>query len=165
MAATCVDLVERFGDRYRVGYEQSYLAEHGDRGRADDAWLRIILCQHGHIMPWGGETLAAVTAKAGPVARRLAALRGVTLWQDGSDGATVLFPVTMFEAVAEVMLPRRRRRLSPENRRAAGERLARFRFPPAVGIAGEARDSTQGGRADLEHRRATTARLAAARDA
>ena len=74
----------------------------------------------GPYLPVGRSTLAAVTNKAGPIARKLAALPGVTLWQDGSDGVTVLFDVSDFAAVAQIMHPRRCRRLSPEQRRAVG---------------------------------------------
>jgi len=53
-APNCVNLGQRFGDRFRVEYEESYRVEHGDHGRAADPWLMILLCQHGHICPWGG---------------------------------------------------------------------------------------------------------------
>jgi len=48
----------------------------------------------------------------------------VTLWQDGSDGVTVLFPVEMFPAVAALMHPKRRRKPPTE---AQLEALARGR--------------------------------------
>jgi len=51
----------------------------------------------------------AVTDKAGPIARKLAALPSVTLRQDGTDGVTVLFGVAHFAKVAKIMPPRRRR--------------------------------------------------------
>ncbi len=97
----------------------------------------ILPCQRGHIYPHGGDTLAASTNGRGPTARKLAALPGVILHQDGTDGVTVLFPVAMFDDVAALMLPRRRRTLSPEARAAAGERLARYQFRPVVEVSGE----------------------------
>jgi hypothetical protein len=72
--APCIDLAEQFGQRYRVEYEESYFAQYGPRARVDDPWLKIIPCRAGHICPWGGSQLAAVTNKTGPTARKLAAL-------------------------------------------------------------------------------------------
>ena len=99
----CIDLAEQFGRRYRVQYEPAYSAQYGPRARVNDPWLRIIPCRAGHICPWDGSTLAAVTNKAGPTARKLAALPGVTPWQDGSDGTTVLFDAADFGRVAKIM--------------------------------------------------------------
>jgi hypothetical protein len=100
--------------------------------------MYLIPCQYGHIFPHGGDILAASTDKAGRIARRLKALPGVKVHQDGDDGATVLFHVNQFDTVADIIQPRRRRRLSPEARKAAGERLAKFQFRPAVEVHNEA---------------------------
>ena len=129
----CINLKKRFGDRFQVRYEESYHAERGEGARAEDPWLMIIPCQNGHICPWGGSELAASTKAAGSVARRLKALAFTQTAQDGDDGATVLFDVKHFAPVAEIMKPRRRRRLSPEARLAAAERLRKYQFQPAVG--------------------------------
>ncbi len=122
----CIDLGKRFGQQYRVEYEPSYAAQYGPRARISDPWLRIIPCGAGHICPWGGSKLAAVTNKAGPTARKLAALPGAILWQDGGDGATVLFDVALFPQVARLMHPKRRRRPPTE---AQLEALAKGRRP------------------------------------
>jgi hypothetical protein len=116
------------------------LAKAGDVTAAkvvDDPWLQVILCRAGHICPWGGSTLAAVTDTAGPTARRLAALDFATVHQDGSDGMTILFPVEKFPEVAALMHPRRRRRMTEEQRQAAAERLAKYAFTPARQNAAE----------------------------
>jgi hypothetical protein len=121
----CVNLKKVFGSRFKVTWEESYFAEHGRSARADDPWLQIIPCQHGHIYPYGGDMLVASTAKPGRVARALIQLDCTKLWRDGDDGVDVLFDVDDFEPVAEQMKPRRRRRLSPERRAklvAAGKR-------------------------------------------
>jgi hypothetical protein len=122
----CIDLAERFGRRYRVEYEESYFAQYGPRARVNDPWLKIIPCRLGHLMPWGGSMLAAVTNKPGPTARKLAALPGTILWQDGSDGATILFDVALFPQVAKLMHPKRRRKPPTEAQLAA---LAEGRRP------------------------------------
>ncbi len=107
---TCINLRERYGRSYKVGYEESYYAQYGPRARVEDPWLQIIPCRAGHIFPHGGTKLAAVTNKLGPTARKLAAIPGVTLWQDGDDGVTVLFDVADFDRVAAIIGPKRRRK-------------------------------------------------------
>ena len=137
----CVNLKERYGDRYRVEYEESYYAERGDGARSDDPWLMVILCQNGHICPWGGSKLAACTSGAGSVAKRLKALPFAEVAQDGADGANVVFDVEHFDQVAEIMKPRRRRRLSPEHRAKLLEASREFWFLPGSDDAGAAPES------------------------
>ncbi|NQT16723.1 MAG: hypothetical protein HQ582_28455 [Planctomycetes bacterium] len=127
----CINLKQRFGDRYRVEYEESYRVERGENGRAEDPWLMILLCHHGHICPWGGTQLAACTRRPGQIVNRLKALQFTTAAQDGDDGANILFDVEHFDRVAEIMRPRRRRRMSEERRREAAERLRKYQ--PAKG--------------------------------
>jgi len=132
-------LAERFGRQYRIEYEESYFAQYGPRARVDDPWLQIVPCRVGHICPWGGSKLAAVTNTPGPTARKLAILSGASLWQDGSDGATVLFDVALFPQVARLMHPRRCRRLSDEQRAKLIEAGAKHRFSNGAGARSEGR--------------------------
>ena len=109
---TCIDLAGRYGDRYRVKYEESYWAERRIKGR-HEPWLLILLCQHGHIYPHGGDMLAAATDKRGGVAKKLAELGCTTVVQDGADGINATFHVDDFELVAELMKPKKRRKGRP----------------------------------------------------
>ena len=138
----CINLKKRFGGRYRVVYEESYFVEHRLTARADDPWLQVLLCQHGHIYPHGRDVLAASTNTRGGIARKLAALDCTEVIQDGSDGVNARFDVRDFERVAELLKPRRRRRLTVEQRRAAAERLAKYAFKPARQSDSEARIHT-----------------------
>ena len=61
--------------------------------------------------------------------KKLAAIPGVELWQDGDGETTFRFDVARFEAVAAVVRPRKRRRLPEGQRRACARRLARARSP------------------------------------
>jgi hypothetical protein len=165
----CIDLAERFGRRYRIEYEPAYQAQYGPRSRVDDPWLKILPCRAGHICPWGGAMLAAVTSTAGPTARKLAALPGVTIRQDGADGATLLFDVGAFSQVAKLMHPRRKRRpdLTEAQRAEVGRRLARGRKcvpKPIVGIAPETRPCVQRGLFDLGAESAPSANSGACGD-
>jgi hypothetical protein len=122
----CINLNELYGDRFKVTYEESYSAERGERARMADPWLMILPCKHGHIYPHGGDLLAASTNKRGSVARRLSELACTTVVQDGDDGVNVTFHVRDFDRVAELMRPRRRRRLTDKQRQQAAERLAKY---------------------------------------
>jgi hypothetical protein len=147
MSTTCINLREHFGDRFRVRHEESYHAQRGPRAWADDPWLQIIPCDFGHICPWGGTRLAACTNGRGPTATKLTGLPCVKVVQNGTDGVNVTFDVADFEQVAAVMRPKRVRRLSPEARKAAGERLAKYQFRPAVEPARDERPCEFTGRA------------------
>ena len=94
--------------------------------------------------PWDETHLVAYTRMAGRVVQRLKALPFARVHQDGTDGANVVFPVDRFDEVAAIMKPRRRQVLSPEARQAAIERLAKYAFRPAVGIAPEGLECVPG---------------------
>lgn len=128
---TCLNLRETYGDKYRVAYEESYYAEHGSGSRADDPWLQIIPCQHGHIGPFCTNRLFASTDRRGPTARALRALDCCEVWMDGDDGLSVMFAPADFKRVAAVMKPKRKRQLSPERRAALIEAGKSNRFLPA----------------------------------
>ena len=113
-----MDLKELFGDRFRLEVEESYYAERPEFRREEEPWLTQIVCQYGHIGVWGGNLLVASTNKAGTVARRLKALPFVQVAQDGGDGVNVTFDLEHFEAVAEIMKPRKRRPAFAEQRAA-----------------------------------------------
>ena len=127
----CVNLKQRFGDRYKVQFEESYRAERPEFRQQEVVWLMTIACENGHVSPWGGRLLAASTNKAGPVANKLKRLPFVQTAQDGEDGATVVFDIQHFDELAAVMKPRRRRqgrRLSDEERQRLVEAGAKYRF-------------------------------------
>jgi hypothetical protein len=136
-----VHLQERFGDRYRVVYEESYYAQHGARARVVDPWFMIIPCQHGHIYPHGDGVLGFASDKKGPVAKRVSQLDFVTTLLDGEDGVNVAFPEEWFEAVAYIVKPRRRRRLSEEHRQKLLESSRRYQFSHGSGAPDSAQES------------------------
>jgi hypothetical protein len=133
MTPTCINLRERFGDRYRIGHDPA--AE--TWGERDDPWMMTIPCVNGTIYPHGGSRLAAECY--GPTARKLKAIAGVTVHQQGDREWTMLFDVSLFDQVAEIMKPRKRRHLSPERARAIGSGTAykRLENAPGTGQAGE----------------------------
>jgi hypothetical protein len=122
----CVDLRKQFGTEFRIARDPAFPTEH-KRDHGKHPWLFTIPCEHGEIFPHGGATLAAWTDRRGGIARALMGLPCCRLQQDGDylDGVTVLFEVADFDQVAAIIKPRRRRRLTYEQRKAAAERLAK----------------------------------------
>jgi hypothetical protein len=111
MTPTCINLRERFGDRYRVTFEESYQAETIDK-HAEAPWLMVIPCEHGEIFPHGRDKLAAYTS--GPqIRKRLMSLACCQVHQLGDSEVTVLFDVADFYRVAEIMKPRKKRKAPP----------------------------------------------------
>jgi len=123
-----------FGDRYRVEHEL------GGK-RISDPWHAVIRCKHGHVYPCGGSLLGVATTHRGPIAHRLAALDFVTVVQDGEDGINAVFDVASFAHVAEIIKPRRRRRLSAKHRDKLIAASRPFRFSGGSNDADKASES------------------------
>ncbi len=110
----CIHLRDLFGDTYRITWN------HAREGREESPWLMQIPCALGTIYPHGADRLAVEIDYHPKAARAIAALPGVKLHQDGDQEKTFLFPVAMFDQVAAVVQPRRRRRLDPDIARRIG---------------------------------------------
>ena len=115
--AEVINLQEQFGRVFRVEREESYFAQYGPGARTDDPHYQIIPGSRGHVYAWDAERLAASTDTTGSTARKLRELSFVHVWQDGTDGLTVLFPPNQLDEVAALLKLRRRRRVSDEERK------------------------------------------------
>ena len=124
----CIDLKKQFGERYRIEYEESYLADRGDGARAKDPWLYVIRGKFGHVYPHGKSTLTVSVDGHPNIAAKFRRLKYLTVIQDGDDGElTAIFDVDNFERIAIIMKLRRRPRLSSEQRIRMAERMRRLR--------------------------------------
>jgi len=131
MIPECINLREQFGSQCRVVYEESYHADRGDRARTEDPQLMVLLCRYGHLYPWQGTRLAASVDGHPNVANQLRRLRCCRIHQDGDFGElTVIFDVADFAQAAQIMRPRRRRQISPEQRAELIRRLPGGRNVP-----------------------------------
>jgi hypothetical protein len=109
--STCINLLERFGKDYRVTLDPAARTKAQKR----DPWMMTIPCRGGvTIYPYGHDRLAVEVDGHPKLAKRLADIPGVTLYQDGDQEATLLFDVALFAQVAALVKPCRRRRLSPD---------------------------------------------------
>jgi hypothetical protein len=126
--ATCINLLEVFGEDFRVTFDPAYDPPRVPR-RCLDPWMQQLPCRGKGvtIYPFGGDRLAVEVDGRPGLVKQLAALPGVGLWQDGDGETTFLFDVALFGLVAAVVLPRKRRRLPEGQRRECIRRLARAR--------------------------------------
>src|SRR5688500_17150373 len=104
----CINLLGMFGDKYRVTFERD--SAEGPRDR--DPWLHQIPCQGRGVIIYlyGGTTLAVDVDRRPSIAARLRALDGVKLHQDGDTEKTFLFDMSLFDQVAVIVKPRRKRK-------------------------------------------------------
>lgn len=118
-----INLRERFGKLYRISHDEAAESR-------NDPWTYTLSCERGTIYPHGGDLLAVEVDGRPITAKKVAALPGVVLHQDGDHEKTFLFHVDLFEQVAELVKPRKRRHLTDEQRAAAAVRLAEHQFKP-----------------------------------
>jgi hypothetical protein len=127
----CVNLSERYGSQYRISFDSAYSSSHVAKS-ALDPWMMQIPCQFGTIYPHGGSKLAVEIDYHPGIAKKVAELPGISCVQDGDAEKTYIFDLERFQTVADVVLPRKRRKLSEEQKRASAARLAEYRFKPAT---------------------------------
>jgi hypothetical protein len=106
---TCPDLKQLYGDQYRLAHDPVART----RSERADPWLVTIPCRFGTIYPHGRGHLAVELDYHPGKARQVAQIKGVQLSQDGDHEQTYVFPVELFDQVAAVVRPYRRRRVSP----------------------------------------------------
>ncbi|MFV0443341.1 MAG: hypothetical protein ACK5Q5_07200 [Planctomycetaceae bacterium] len=111
----CINLRNRFGDRYRISFDPAYDPRHRPK-KCLDPWMMILPCRYGEIYPDGGQFLRVDIDGHNRIAARVTALDGCMLVQDGDVEKTIRFPVTQFELVAALVHPHRRRRVSDDER-------------------------------------------------
>ncbi len=127
MTATCIDLRAVFGSRFRVTLDH----ESAEGPRDNSPWVQQILCQGRGVIiyPQGGDMLAVEVNHRRTIAAKLASLPGVRIHQDGDHEKTFLVAAGLFDQVAEIVRPRRRRTLTQAQRQA----LSAHAFQPRDG--------------------------------
>lgn len=109
-----VNLKKLFGDRYRVGLDES--ARHEPAAKADP-WHYLIPCRYGNISPFSDKLLVFHCTALGirTRLRRDHPEIEVQNWSDDGE-AIFLFRSDQFDLVAEYARPRRKRRISEKER-------------------------------------------------
>jgi hypothetical protein len=108
----CPDLARLFGDKFKLAHDPVARS----RREKADPWLMTMPCRFGTIYPQGRGRLAVEVDDHPGKARQLALIPGVALVQDGDHEQTFVFPVELFDQVAQVTRPYRRPRVSPVSR-------------------------------------------------
>src|SRR5262249_17533956 len=127
----CLNLRALFGDKFRISHDEA-------ADSSADPWMQTIPCRGGvTIYPHGGDVLAVEIDRPPGVAKRVAAIPGARIHQDGgwAGEMTFLFPVELFDLVAAVVKPKRLpgpRQLTEEQKQANLERLAPYGFAKAA---------------------------------
>lgn len=131
-----IDVSRLYGDQFKIDRDEA--AGHEVNGRRDP-WLYLIPCRYGHIGPHS-DRLLSVYCHSARLVPRLMALPGIVPKQVGETEAILAFPPELFDPVAQIVQPRRRRRLSESHRRILQEagRGHRFRRENTVLSAREA---------------------------
>ena len=99
MTPACINLRERFGQQYRIGFDEA--AEN-----RNDPWTMNFPCRWGTIYPHSAEMLALDLDGHPKVAKQVAVIPGIVLHQDGNEEKTFLFPVSLFDQVAALVEPK-----------------------------------------------------------
>jgi len=143
MISTCVNLRVCFGDQYRIRFDEA--AED-----TIDPWMMTIPCRSGTIYPYGGEKLALELNGLPKIAKQVAVIRGVLLYQDGNDEKTFLFPVSLFDRIAALVEPKRIRRLGEKHKAKLLHAGQRFRFKHGSGASSGKRQASEKPQGDQE---------------
>src|SRR5262249_13624280 len=106
----CIDLRHRFGARYRITHDPAAVTW----GERRDPWMMELRCEGGTIYPLGGSKLAVEVDGRPWTAKALATLPGDT-------ETTFAFDVSRFDAVAQIVRPRKRRQVSEAERQRLAE--------------------------------------------
>ncbi len=130
----CVNLQERFGGRYRIGWEANG-ATKNQWPKEDWVWLMEIRCRYGLVYPKGGEILQAMTDRP-RIAAKLRALPCV-LTARGDAETVVTFHADHAPTVFQVLQPYRRRQVSAAERERLKALGRRFRFGAGHGVQSE----------------------------
>ncbi len=122
----CPDLMALFGDRFKIQFDEACSVRNVPRDKLD-SWMMQLPCSGGITIYPHGRTILAVEVDYHPgIARQLRGL-GLAVHQRGDCEWTFLFDVADFDAVARIVRPYRRPRLSAEERARRRGRMTRLR--------------------------------------
>jgi hypothetical protein len=98
---------------YRLALDEAAAFEQGGK---KDPWYQVIPCRYGQIYPYS-DTLLAVHSKGSGIRRKLQAIEGLTVHNWSDDGEAIfLFEHALFNRVAEIVKPKRKRQLSDSHK-------------------------------------------------
>jgi hypothetical protein len=108
-----IDLKTLAAGRYRITQDEAASIEPGGK---KDPWYQVIPCRYGQIYPFS-DTRLAIHSKGFGIRLKLQAVNGLTIhnWSDDKE-AIFLFGSALFNRVAGIVKPKRKRRLSDSHK-------------------------------------------------
>lgn len=118
---TPINLKEKYGHLYRIRDDGT-----DDSDRKQRVWCQEIWGPTAVIYPYGGDELCVSTT--GRLLRGKLKRLGFPIEQWGDTEGTFRFPESRIHEIAALIGARKRRQLTPEQRRASAAHLASYRF-------------------------------------
>jgi hypothetical protein len=132
-----IDLKAAFGNRYQIDLDESTVGE----PLAERPWMYCIAGQsvgsRGSFISVHSENLLAVWSNRRSIVHALEALPGCKVHQRCDDEIRILFTPDRLEEIASIIRARRVPQFTAEQRCAARERLAPWRFEKSRGASAE----------------------------
>jgi hypothetical protein len=135
---TVPNLQELFGSRFRIGHDPAAVT-YAERA---DPWMQTIRCRRGVVIYPQEEGMLAVEIDVHPgLAKQVEAIEGVKVYQAGGqwpgsrEECTYHFPLSAFDAVAAIVKPMRRPKLTPEQRAEKSANMAKVRESKGVAVS------------------------------
>jgi hypothetical protein len=130
MSNNCINLLHRYGTRYKVFNE----VERRPARAKDDPWDHVLVGRNGSVALWSYDgRLVAITHSLVMTKRLLEKVPGAKKVQDGDDGANIAFESEHLDVVALILRLRRKRQYTPAQRQLASAHLAKVRPKPLNG--------------------------------
>jgi len=119
-----INLREKFGEQFRITFDESY--DHKGIRVKDPAYMQIP-CRLGTIYPFGGDYLCLEIDNHPGASKKISKITGIELVQDGQKEKTFKFPVSVFEEIAIIVVPKKKRKLNltDEQKQAFLDRVAK----------------------------------------
>ena len=125
-----LDLKQLFGSQYQIERDPAFGSSSDPAGWVIPGRKDCAIFAH-------DDRLLAAEIFGTNLCNKTMAIPGVQVHQTGEQYCCVLFPVELFDVVARVVKPKRRRRQNDVQRQANAERLRKWQFKPGKAPAEE----------------------------
>lgn len=118
----CPDLKALYGDVYRIFYDPAAVTIAARR----DPWMYMLRGKYGAIYPYSDSLLAVECDYHDVIAGKLTRL-GLAIYHDGDGEKTFLFPLSKLSEVDKIILLKRKRKITDEQKAIGAAALAAWR--------------------------------------
>jgi len=121
----CINLQNRFGDRYKIKFDPSYSPRNRPK-HILTPWMMTLPCRFGIIYPFDKAQLCVEVVHHPVIAKRIMASGVAELYQDGDHEKSFLFLVSDFDQIAAIVFPCKRRQVSEKHRERSRRQTVRW---------------------------------------